>query len=94
MATCPREVSKTERLYLSHQQLATDKKLVQALEDFAPVLQVLYHTMTNLVSVQGQDVEQISPAQQLKSLSIQASDLVLILLKYFGKLSQTRRRSV
>ena len=53
------------------------------------MLQVLYHTMANLVHVQ--DVEEVNIAQQLKSLTVQTADLVVILLEYFGKLSQPRR---
>ena len=45
--------------------------------------------MANLVL--GQDVEQVNIAQQLQSLTVQTSDLVVILLEYFGKLSQPRR---
>ena len=44
VSTRPRELDKFEKQYFTAQQLATDKQLVQALEDFSPVLQVLYHT--------------------------------------------------
>ena len=81
VSTRPRELDKFEKTHFSAQQLATDKQLVQALEDFSLVLQVLYHTMANLVHVQ--DVEQVNTAQQLQSLTVQTSDLVVILLEYF-----------
>ena len=82
-------MDKFEKQYFTAQQLATDKQLIQALQDFCSVLQVLYHTMANLVRVQ--DVEQVSYAQHLSSLSVQASDFVVVLLEYYGKLSQPRR---
>ena len=82
-------MDKFEKQYFTAQQLATDKQLVQALEDFSPVLQVLNHTMANLVHVQ--DVEEVNIAQQLQSLTVQTLDLVVILLEYFGKFSQPRR---
>ena len=83
VSTRPRDLDKFEKAYF------TDKQLVQALEDFSLVLQVLYHTMANLVHVQ--DVDEVNIAQQLKSLTVQTADLVVILLEYFGKLSQPRR---
>ena len=61
VSTRPRELDKFEKQYFSAQQLATDKQLVQALEDFSPVLQVLYHTMAKLVHVQ--DVEEVDFAE-------------------------------
>ena len=88
VSTRPRQLDKFEKQYFNAQQLATDKQLVQSLEDFSPVLQVLYHTMANLVRVQ--DIDQVNITQQLNSLSVQTSDLVVILLEYFGKLSQPR----
>ena len=89
VSTRPRELNKFEKQCFTAQQLATNKQLVQALEDFSPVLQVLYHTMAKLVHVQ--DVEEIDFAEQLRSLTLQTSDLVVMLLEYFGKLSQPRR---
>ena len=45
--------------------------------------------MAKLVHVQ--DVEEIDFAEKLRSLTLQTSDLVVMLLEYFGKLSQPRR---
>ena len=58
LSTRPRELSATDKIHYSAEQLATDKRLIQSLEDFAPVLQVLYRTLAHLV--RPHDVEKVS----------------------------------
>ena len=86
LSTKPRPLSDGEKLMYSSEQLAKEKVLSQMHEDFAPVLQVLYHVMHQIAGCpkfnQCVDKDYIDYMEELHR---QAEDLVKILLEYFGQ---------
>ena len=53
-STMPRELSAHEAAFYSKEQKEKDKKLVEQHTNFAPILQVLYHLLVNLVQVDAE----------------------------------------
>ena len=86
LSTKPRPLSDGEKLMYSSEQLAKEKVLSQMHEDFAPVLQVLYHVMHQIAGCpkfnQCVDKDYIDYMEELHR---QAEDLVKIQLEYFGQ---------
>ena len=86
LSTKPRALSEGEKLLYSSEQLAKEKTLSQMHDDFAPVLQVLYHVIHQLADCpefnRCADKDYIDYMEELHR---QAEDLVKILLEYFGQ---------
>ena len=86
LSTKPRPLSEGEKLLYSSEQLAKEKVLSQMHDDFAPVLQVLYHVMHQIAGCpkfnQCVDKDYIDYMEELHR---QAEDLVKIQLEYFGQ---------
>ena len=86
LSTKPRTLSEGEKAMYSKEQMAKEKVLSQMHEDFAPVLQVLYHVMLQIAGSPEFDkcVDQ-DYIDYMEELHRQAEDLVKILLEYFGQ---------
>ena len=86
LSTKPRPLSDGEKRMYSSEQLAKEKVLSQMHDDFAPVLQVLYHVMHQIAGCpkfnQCVDKDYIDYMEELHR---QAEDLVKIQLEYFGQ---------
>ena len=86
LSTKPRTLSEGEKQLYSTEQLAKEKVLSQMHDDFAPVLQVLYHVMHQIADCpkfnQCVDKDYIDYMEELHR---QAEDLVKMLLEYFGQ---------
>ena len=84
LSTKPRTLSEGETAMYSKEQLAKEKVLSQMHEDFAPVLQVLYHFMLHIAgfSDPSQDEDYFA---YMEELSFIGEDLVQIILDYFGQ---------
>ena len=84
LLTKPRTLSEGEIALYSKEQLAKEKVMSQMHEDFAPVLQVLYHFMLHIAgfSDPSQDDDYVA---YMEELSFIGEDLVHILLDYFGQ---------
>ena len=68
----------------SKEQLAKEKVLSQMHEDFAPVLQVLYHFMLHIAGFSNPSADEDYFAY-MEELSFIGEDLVQIILDYFGQ---------
>ena len=86
LSTKPRTLSEGEKQLYSSEQLAKEKVFSQMHEDFAPVLQVLYHVMHHLADcpVFNQCVDK-DYIDYMEELHHQSEDLVKMLLEYFGQ---------
>ena len=96
-STMPRELSANEAAFYSKEQKEKDKKLVEQHTNFAPVLQVLYHLLVNLVQVDA-DFDGTVDAQDYHAAWVETSatacDLASLLLEYFGKFVAQPRRDL
>ena len=84
LSTKPRSLSEGETAMYTKEQLAKEKIFSQMHEDFAPVLQVLYHFMLHIAGFSNPSVDEDYFAY-MEELSFIGEDLVQILLDYFGQ---------
>ena len=88
--TLPRELSATDKLYYSKQQLEEDERLVQMHTDFAPVFEVLFNVV--LDAFRSPDSVNVSAESLLRDCHQSIEDLSTMLFEYFGKfIAQPRR---
>ena len=96
-STMPRELSAHEAACCSKEQKEKDKKLVEQHTNFAPILQVLYHLLVNLVQVDAEFDDTVE-AEDYHAFWVETSatarDLVSLLLEYFGKFVAQPRRDL
>ena len=90
--TLPRELSSTDKLYYSKQQLEKDKELMQMHTDFAPVLQVLFHTA--LDAFRTPDGVNVTAESLLEDCQRSIEDLSTMLFEYYGKVIVQPRRDL
>ena len=90
--TLPRELSSTDKLYYSKQQLEKDKELMQMHTDFAPVLQVLFHAALN--AFRSPDGVNVSAESLLEECQQSIEDLSTMLFEYYGKVIAQPRRDL
>ena len=90
--TLPWELSSTDKLCYSKQQLEKDKELMQMHTDFAPVLQVLFHAA--LDAFRSPDGANVSAKSLLEDCQQSIEDLATILFEYYGKVIVQPRRDL
>ena len=86
LSTKPRPLSEGERDMYSKEQLAKEKVMSQMHEDFAPVLQVLYHFMHPIAACPNLDrCLDEDYINYVEELHLQGEDLIRSLLECFGQ---------
>ena len=87
--TLPHELSASDLTYHDREQKVKRKALVQMHTDFAPILEVLFHTAVEASRTRDTN---LFAAQLLKECHQSIEDLCTMLLEHFGKhIVQPRR---